>query len=178
MTTSAAVLDRSAALTPATSPGTSSANGTEKNGTAARTANVLGGDKFDPAKWLEVPARTFEDLKIGDVFRAPSRTLTDAHTSEFQAISGDSHPRHYNADYAKAHGLKGMLVQPLQVLALSAPGASLTGSKQHSTVLVATGRSRWRHVFQRMEAIMRFTRGAAQAVGRRKQLRPRRPSLR
>ena len=80
---------------------------------------------FDPATFLLVPPRTFEDLAVGDVFRAPSRTLTDAHTSEFQAISGDNHPRHYNAAYAKSHGMKAPLVQPLQVLALSAPGASL-----------------------------------------------------
>lgn len=93
--------------------------------TSASTANVFGGDHFDPAKWLLVPARTFEDLKVGDVFRAPSRTMTDAHTSAFQAVSVDNHPRHYNVEYAKSHGLKTALIQPLQVLALSAPGASL-----------------------------------------------------
>ncbi len=80
---------------------------------------------FNPDNFLLVPPKRFEDLKVGDMFRAPSRTLTDAHTSEFQAISGDNHPRHYNAVYAKSLGMKGMLVQPLQVLALSAPGASL-----------------------------------------------------
>jgi hypothetical protein len=31
------------------------------------------------------------------VFRAPGRTLTEAHSSAIQAISGDNHPRHYNA---------------------------------------------------------------------------------
>jgi len=91
----------------------------------ADMTKVTGGDKFDMAKWTQLPALTFEDLKVGDVFRAPGRTLTDAHTSEFQAISGDNHPRHYNAEYAKSIGLKAPLVQPLQVLALSAPGAGL-----------------------------------------------------
>ena len=80
---------------------------------------------FDPEKFLLVPPRRFEDLKIGDIFRAPSRTFTEAHTSEFQAISGDSHPRHYNDVYAKAHGMPAPLLQPLQLLALTAPGASL-----------------------------------------------------
>ncbi len=89
------------------------------------TEHVLGGDRFDPTKWLVVPAKTFDDLKVGDVFRAPSRTLTDAHTSEFQAVSADTHPRHYNADYAKAHGMPTMLIQPFQLLALTAPGATL-----------------------------------------------------
>lgn len=89
------------------------------------TNNVFGGDHFDPAKWLIVPAKTFDDLKVGDVFRCPSRTLTDAHTSEFQAVSADTHPRHYNAFYAQAHNMPTMLIQPFQLLAMTAPGASL-----------------------------------------------------
>ena len=89
------------------------------------TKNVFGGDHFDPAKWLIVPAKTYDDLKVGDVFRCPSRTLTDAHTSAFQAVSTDTHPRHYNAVYAKAHDLQTMLIQPFQLLAMTAPGASL-----------------------------------------------------
>lgn len=91
----------------------------------AGTTNVLGGDHFDPAKWLIVPARTFRDLKVGDVFRAPSRTLTEAHTSEFQAVSTDTHPRHYNAEYARSHGMPAALIQPFQLLAMTAPGATL-----------------------------------------------------
>jgi hypothetical protein len=39
---------------------------------------------FDPDAFLVVPARTFEDLRIGEVFRGPSRTLTDAHAAAFQ----------------------------------------------------------------------------------------------
>ena len=78
-----------------------------------------------PSNFTIVPPMRFENLKVGDIFRAPSRTLTDAHTSAFQAISGDTHPRHYNAVYAKAHGMPAPLVQPLQILALSAPGAGL-----------------------------------------------------
>src|SRR5580765_5092431 len=36
---------------------------------------------FDPTNFLVVPERRFEDLKVGDIFRAPSRTLTDAHAA-------------------------------------------------------------------------------------------------
>jgi hypothetical protein len=32
---------------------------------------------FDPVGFTVVPPRRFEDLRVGDVFRAPSRTLTD-----------------------------------------------------------------------------------------------------
>jgi hypothetical protein len=34
---------------------------------------------FDPVSFTVVPPRRFEDLHVGDIFRAPSRTLTDAH---------------------------------------------------------------------------------------------------
>ena len=51
--------------------------------------------------------------------------MTAAHTSEFQAVSCDTHPRHYNDAYAKAHGMPAALIQPFQLLALTAPGATL-----------------------------------------------------
>jgi hypothetical protein len=42
---------------------------------------ACGPDQFDPATFAVVEPRTFEDLKVGDIFRAPSRTLTDAHAT-------------------------------------------------------------------------------------------------
>jgi acyl dehydratase len=51
---------------------------------------------FDPSNFTVVPARTFEDLRLGEIFSAPSRTLTDGHASAFQAVSGDNHPIHYD----------------------------------------------------------------------------------
>ena len=41
---------------------------------------------FDPLDFAIVEPRTFEQLVVGEVFRAPSRTLTDAHASAFQAV--------------------------------------------------------------------------------------------
>jgi hypothetical protein len=49
-----------------------------------------GPDPFDPATFTVVEPRTFEDLKVGDIFRAPSRTLTYAHATAFQAVSADN----------------------------------------------------------------------------------------
>jgi len=80
---------------------------------------------FDPERFLLVPARTFSDLQIGDIFRAPSRTLTDAHASAFQAVSADNHPVHYDAIWAARHGHSAPVVHGLQVLAFTAPGATL-----------------------------------------------------
>jgi acyl dehydratase len=80
---------------------------------------------FDPVNFTVVPPRRFEDLRVGEVFRAPSRTLTDAHASAFQAVSGDNHPIHYDVEYARRHGHSAPVVHGLQVLALTAPGATL-----------------------------------------------------
>jgi acyl dehydratase len=80
---------------------------------------------FDPTSFLMVPPKRFEDLKIGDIFRAPSRTLTDAHASAFQVVSADNHPVHYDAVWAARHGHSAPVVHGLQVLAFTAPGATL-----------------------------------------------------
>jgi len=80
---------------------------------------------FDPLDFAIVQAKTFEDLEIGEVYRAPSRTLTDAHSSAFQTVSSDNHPVHYDAVWAQAHGHSAPVVHGLQVLAFTAPGATL-----------------------------------------------------
>jgi acyl dehydratase len=80
---------------------------------------------FDVANFLVVPARTFDDLAVGEVFRAPSRTLTDAHASAFQSVSADNHPIHYDVEWAHRHGHSAPVVHGLQVLAFTAPGATL-----------------------------------------------------
>lgn len=83
------------------------------------------GTAFDPLDFGIVQAKTFEELEVGEVFRAPSRTLTDAHSSAFQTVSADNHPVHYDAVWAKAHGHSAPVVHGLQVLAFTAPGATL-----------------------------------------------------
>jgi acyl dehydratase len=61
-------------------------------------------EEFNPDAFLLVPPKRFEDLKVGDIFRAPSRTLTDAHAAAFQTVSADNHPVHYDAVWAARHG--------------------------------------------------------------------------
>ena len=80
---------------------------------------------FDPVGFAVVPPRRFEDLRVGEIFRAPSRTLTDAHASAFQTVSADNHPIHYDVEYARRHGHSAPVVHGLQVLAFTAPGATL-----------------------------------------------------
>lgn len=80
---------------------------------------------FDPANWAIVPTRTFAELKIGGIFRTPSRTVTSAHAAAFQAVSCDNHPIHYDEEYARRAGHSAPVVHGLQVLAFTAPGSTL-----------------------------------------------------
>ena len=85
----------------------------------------MSGTDFDPLDFAIVEPRTFEQLRIGEVFRAPSRTLTDAHASAFQAVSADNHPVHYDVEYCRAHGMPHMLAHGYQVVIQTAAGAGL-----------------------------------------------------
>jgi acyl dehydratase len=75
--------------------------------------------------WRIVPRRDFDALRVGEIFRLPSRTLTEAHFAAFQALSLDNHPIHYDAEYCKRLGHRGPLVHGLQVLCFTAAGAGL-----------------------------------------------------
>ena len=79
--------------------------------------------EFDPKTHNVTERRGFDDLKVGEVYRNPSRTVTEAHFAAFQVLSGDNHPIHYDIEYCKAHGLRGLLAHGFQVLAFSAAGA-------------------------------------------------------
>jgi acyl dehydratase len=79
--------------------------------------------EFDPKTFNVTEQRSFGDLKVGEIFRSPSRTVTEAHFAAFQMLSADNHPIHYDVEYCKARGLRGMLAHGFQVLAFSAAGA-------------------------------------------------------
>ena len=72
-----------------------------------------------------VPLRSFEQLRVGEMFRAPSRTMTESNFAAFQTVSLDNHPIHYDVEYCKRLGYPGPLAHGLQVLAFTAAGAGL-----------------------------------------------------
>jgi acyl dehydratase len=81
---------------------------------------------FDPALHRMIPdQRWFDDFRLGERFTLPSRTITDALFSAFQAASGDNHPIHNDVEYCRARGLPGMLAHGFQTLIQTAPGAGL-----------------------------------------------------
>ena len=80
-------------------------------------------ESFDPKQFRVAAPRGFAELKVGETFRSPSRTVTDAHFAAFQLLSGDNHPIHYDLEYCRAHGHRGLLAHGLQVVAFAAIGA-------------------------------------------------------
>ena len=82
-------------------------------------------DTFDPHTHTVVPHRRFADLKVGERFVLPSRTVTDADFAAFRQVSGDNHPIHYEVEYCRAHGHPGLLAHGLQVVCFTAAGAGL-----------------------------------------------------
>src|SRR4051812_34197271 len=81
------------------------------------------GVSFDPKAFNVTPSRNFDDLKNRETYPNPSRTVTEAHFAAVQAISGDNHPIHYDIEFCRAHGHRGLLAHGFQVLAFSAVGA-------------------------------------------------------
>ena len=87
------------------------------------------GVEFDPERhgptYGLTESRYFEDFAVGEVFCAPSRTMTDAYFQVFQAASGDNHPIHYDREYCRRHGHRDLLAHGFQVLIQTCPGAGL-----------------------------------------------------
>ena len=80
---------------------------------------------FDPATHRFGEPRYFEDMKVGEQFYLPSRTLTEANFAAFQMVSGDNHPIHYDVEYCRRQGHPGLLAHGFQVLAQTAAGAGI-----------------------------------------------------
>lgn len=68
--------------------------------------------------------RYFEDFKIGERFKSPSRTLTDAHFLFFAGLTGDAHPIHYDDEYGKQTRFGRRVAHGLLLTGLTALGAS------------------------------------------------------
>jgi acyl dehydratase len=79
---------------------------------------------FDPRRHRVIAEqRWFDDLRMGERFALPSRTMTEAIFLAFQAASGDNHPIHYDVEYCRSRGLPHMLAHGFQVMIQTAVGA-------------------------------------------------------
>jgi acyl dehydratase len=82
-------------------------------------------NEFTPEDHRVLPLRGFEELRVGEVFKNPSRTVGDANFAAFQAVSLDNHPIHYDVEYCRRLGHPAPLAHGLQVLSFTAAGAGL-----------------------------------------------------
>ena len=79
------------------------------------------------------------DLKIGATFEGPSKTLTDAHFLLFSGITGDTHPIHYDIEYAKQTRFGKPLAHGLLLASMTALGASTARDHLDGFVFVEQG---------------------------------------
>ena len=80
-------------------------------------------DTFEPENHKYPASLFFEDLKVGETYYIPSRTLSDANFAAFQLASADNHPIHYDIEYCKNRGYPNLLAHGFQVLIQTAAGA-------------------------------------------------------
>jgi acyl dehydratase len=78
---------------------------------------------FEPHAHQMHDTRAFDAFEVGAVYRAPSRTVTEAHFAAFQTLSGDNHPIHYDRHYLARQGHRDLMAHGYQTLAVAAIGA-------------------------------------------------------
>lgn len=85
--------------------------------------------------------RSFDDFRVGEVFRAPARTLTDAHFLFFAALTGDNHPIHYDDEYAKRTPFGRRVAHGLLLSALTALGAGELSAQVEESMIAFLSQS-------------------------------------
>ena len=80
-------------------------------------------DLFEPENHHFPTSLFFEDLRVGEKYYIPSRTLSDANFAAFQSASADNHPIHYDIEYCRNRGYPNLLAHGFQVLIQTAAGA-------------------------------------------------------
>ena len=71
-----------------------------------------------------MPQRYLDDFTPGEVFKSLPQTLSEKHFAAFAAMTGDTHPLHYDAGYARDRGWDAPLAHGLLLLGLCALGAA------------------------------------------------------
>jgi acyl dehydratase len=79
------------------------------------------------------------ELKPGLSFNGPSKTLTDAHFLLFSGVTGDTHPSHYDIEYAKHSRFGKPLAHGLLLASMTALGASSLRDELNGFVFVEQG---------------------------------------
>jgi acyl dehydratase len=86
--------------------------------------------EIGPRRWRETFGRHYEDFEVGDVYEhRPGRTISEADNTWFTLLTMNTHPLHFDAEYAKASEFGRCIVcSPLTVALLV--GMSVTDVSQ------------------------------------------------
>ena len=91
-----------------------------------------------------VEQKWFEDFKVGDRFYIPSKTITAAYFLLAAALTGNNHPIHHDAEYAKKTVFGRCPAPGGMLTAMTAPGASnLSPHIQESLIALLEEHSRY-----------------------------------
>lgn len=80
-----------------------------------------------------------DELRPGQVFSSPSKTMTDAHFLFFSGLTGDNHPIHYDVEYARTTRFGKPLAHGLLLASMTALGASPASPHIDGFVFVEQG---------------------------------------
>ena len=89
-----------------------------------------GSKKVAPNRYLEEIGRYFEDFEVGDVYEhRPGRTISEADNTWFTLLTMNTHPVHFDANYAAKSEFGQLLVNSALTLSIVA-GLSVSDTSQ------------------------------------------------
>jgi len=80
-----------------------------------------------------------DQLKVGDEFKSPSKTITDAHYLLFSGLTGDNHPSHYDVEYCRNTRYGKPVAHGLLIASMGALGASSISFFYHGLIFLEQG---------------------------------------
>lgn len=83
--------------------------------------------------------RYLDDFEVGDHFASQPLTLAEKHFAAFAEMTGDSHPIHYNYDYARSKGWEAPLAHGLLLLGVCALGAAPISEELQESMVAMLG---------------------------------------
>ena len=86
-----------------------------------------------------MPQRYLDDFTLGEVFKSSPHILSDKHFDAFAAMTGDAHPLHYDADYARARGWDAPLAHGLLLFGLCALGVAPISAELTESMVAMLG---------------------------------------
>jgi 3-hydroxybutyryl-CoA dehydratase len=86
-----------------------------------------------------MPQRYLDDFMPGEIFKSMPHTLSEKHFAAFAAMTGDAHPLHYDAEYARAKGWDAPIAHGLMLLGLCALGAAPISEELTESMIAMLG---------------------------------------